>query len=353
MSWTNEAKTVAIARVAAELQIPLARRADLAWCPACNHRGHGSARTFATKSGDRWKCHRCNASGDVVDLVAVALTGEPLPRGHSQAAEEVRDWFASRGWCSAAEDRPAPVRREVPRTPPPGAEAKQELPPPPRAEVLALLQSCGLASEDPEVSAWLERRLGDGARDRRGLVGALPRDVVQPGWAKWRVGDGPRKVWRPWAELGYRVILPMFGPDGLAYSVRARHVGTPSPDDPKALPPIGCGYRGLVMACRVARMMLARGERPRSCRGPFHLVVTEGEPAFLMWCMSSKVDAVLGVVSGSWTAELAARIPDRTHVTIATDHDKKGELYASKIVSSLQGRCRLARWSPPRELTPA
>jgi hypothetical protein len=53
--------------------------------------------------------------------------------------------------------------------------------------------------------------------------------------------------------------------------------------------------------------------------------------------------AVLGIVNGSWTEEIAARIPDGTRVVVRTHSDGAGDDYAAKIVHSLSARCSLSR----------
>jgi len=48
-------------------------------------------------------------------------------------------------------------------------------------------------------------------------------------------------------------------------------------------------------------------------------------------------------VSGSWSAAIAARIPNGSHVVIATDNDAAGDKYAEIIAASLSGRVYLER----------
>ena len=79
------------------------------------------------------------------------------------------------------------------------------------------------------------------------------------------------------------------------------------------------------------------------------LVVAEGVPDFLSWTTTCPVadesaPAILGVASGSWTSDLAARVPDGTRVVIATHHDGAGHRYAQTIAGTLAGRCEVRRW---------
>ena len=211
--------------------------------------------------------------------------------------------------------RPAPVR-------------------PPHAEVAALLDACVRASDDREVSAWLESR-GLDADDvsRRDLVRALPRGVEVPSWA------------RRWHWSGHRAIMPLVGADGVTRSVRARSVrGAP----PKAQSPAGCELRGLVLA-DVRGVDLLRGEpwaiASAASRG---LAIAEGEPDYLALAADRPVcdrasPAVLGIVAGSWTDEIAARIPDGARVTVLCDDDPTGRRYSDQICAALASRCVVMR----------
>lgn len=354
MSWIEQAKRVALTRVATELGIELARRNNLAWCPSCQSRKHGSANTYRRRDGvERWKCHRCHAGGDAIDLAAVVLTGEALSRGRSAASAQVQAWFAARGWCRSDNDQP--TRPAKPTCPPPGREIEPVKPPPPQEEVLGLLRCCRPISRDGVVRGWVEQRLGRkiaDAVDGRGIIGALQHTVV-PTWA-WMGNPA-----RPWPELEYRAIFPLYDRLGAIRSVRARRV-VPG-DGPSAVPPRGHGCASLVMANRLAREVLEHGRAPAwwDAASRFQLVIAEGETDFLAWSAAALLNdfpdapsAVIGIYSGSWSdigdgSMIAERFPDRTDVLIATDHDPAGERYAKKIARSFIGRARIRRWFPP------
>jgi DNA primase len=123
--------------------------------------------------------------------------------------------------------------------------------------------------------------------------------------------------------------------------------------------PKGYDKAKLVFACPFARLVLKHGAKPSwwaDDAPTFRVVVAEGEIDFLT-CAADASDAnehaaaVLGVTSGSWTAELAARVPDGAVVVVATDDDKGGEAYARRIVDTLAprmraGRVSVERWKP-------
>ena len=319
--WFEDAKRVSLAAVAAEVGIRAGRR-GLDRCPACDA-GDG-VRVHA--GGARWHCHHCQADGDAVDLVSLVVAGA---RVGSQTMPLVRDWYAERGWCEAEAGRV--VQRVAPR---PAVERQVEQvasEPPPAAEVAALLRGCRPVDEDSACSAWLRRRGLRDAAPRRVAAGRLAlalREGVGAPWA-WYGRWG-------WSEIGYRLIVPMFAADGSVVSVRARSVAaTPRQGSPKALPPAGYSVRGCVMASPVARRMLS------GAAWPADVVVVEGEPQWLAACLQWPERAVVGVVAGSWTPEIAERVPRGASVVLVTDHGDRqgnGDRYAERIADTLHGR---------------
>lgn len=317
--WFEDVKRVSLAAVAAEVGIRVGRR-GLDRCPACDA-GDG-VRVHA--GGARWHCHRCGADGDAVDLVSLLVAGA---RVSAQTMPLVRDWYAARGWCEAETGRV--VQRVAPRPPVERQVEQVASEPPPAAQVVALLRGCRPVDEDDACAAWLRRRgLGEVA-PRRVAAGRLA--FALRGGAPWARYGG-----RGWAEIGYRLIVPMLDARGAVVSVRARSIeATPRQGAPKALPPTGYSVRGCVMASPVARRMLA-GEA-----WPADVVVAEGEPQWLAACLAWPERAVLGVVAGSWTPEIAARVPRGTSVVLVTDHGDRtgaGDRYAERIGETLRGR---------------
>jgi hypothetical protein len=75
------------------------------------------------------------------------------------------------------------------------------------------------------------------------------------------------------------------------------------------------------------------------------VIITEGAPDFLTvathYGCTEYAPAVLGVVSGSWSDELAARIPTECRVVVRVHRDEAGAKYLAAIRRSLSGRCRV------------
>ena len=74
------------------------------------------------------------------------------------------------------------------------------------------------------------------------------------------------------------------------------------------------------------------------------VVICEGVPDWIKAATSwsdgaEDVPAVFGIVAGSWTPEIAARVPTRTRVVICTHDDPAGDRYAAQIAETLRERC--------------
>jgi transposase-like protein len=107
-SWLAQAQRVSLERVAVELGIKRTRDDRLGPCPACHettrsHRDDRLGPLFVIRHGTRWKCDRCDAKGDALDLVSFA----ELERAFDEeAAPFIRTWYAVRGWCEASPEVP-------------------------------------------------------------------------------------------------------------------------------------------------------------------------------------------------------------------------------------------------------
>lgn len=264
----------------------------------------------------RAKCFACGATGDAFGLVAarygldcrsdfpeVLLLAAELGGLHELAAE-------LRG------ERPR-AERELP--PMPAPEPTREHPDP--AEVADLWSSCLTISAEGECGVLLARR---GLSPGRELARAA-RDTPQP-WARFQG--------QTWASAGYRLILPLYDPNGAMASVRAWRVT--EGDGPKRLPPAGRLSAGLCLASPNALRM----------SGVVSLLVAEGEPDYLTLCQRYPGVPVIGVLSGAWTQAWADSVPFGSEVTLHTHHDDAGDRYAAQITATLKGRAIVRRSEP-------
>lgn len=363
--WIDAAKAVAVEAVAGELGLEVRRHA-FGPCPGCGAERRGGAdRRPPCGFRDGWSCFRCDARGDALDLVARVVGGARLRELTPERMAEVRAWYAARGWCEPALGGPAaPVA--VRRAPPAPAEPPPAYPP--AAEVAALWAACTPLDRasfyDPAVP-WLENaEHGRGLSCRElaalDLARAMPRDPDAhpwPSWIPWLALD--RAAWL----RRYRLAVPMYDATGALRSLRFRAVtaerevvdGTlrwrrmEVEDRVKALAPKGSTVRGLALADPVGRALLA-GEFA-SAPWDGWVTVTEGEPDLWTWSTrqrrgmppDARTWAMLGVVNGSWTAELAARVPSGAKVALRTHADAAGDAYAERIRGTLAERCEVRR----------
>lgn len=288
MTWLDDLRSRDLRAVVVELGGDAgAARGRPGPCPSCQAR---DVAVWAGREGEqRWTCHRCLAGGDVVDLVAYALTGERY-----QGQAEVRTW-AGEAVIPAAPPVPPPSR-------------------PPLQEVMDLLSRCQ-AGGDGET--WIR---GRGLRGElpSGCLGTLPSYTQQrlpmPTWAACGGQD--------WQTSGHRYLIPLCDGEGTVLSVRARRgdegKGT------KSLPPSGHSVKGLWMASRWGRAQLAADALWRGT-----VVLVEGEPAWLLavahW--EPRGVLVLGFFAGSCQASTRARLAQASSVLVAVDDDPAGRRY--------------------------
>jgi len=183
----------------------------------------------------------------------------------------------------------------------------------------------------PEVADWVRLR-GFEPEQLDGLARALPTGAQLPDWCRFK---GKR-----WSDSGHQLVVLMHDATGKPEGLHARSVRPDAPKGEKAGAMAGMETRGLVMANDVGRYLLQHTPWV-----PVDVVVSEGEPDWLTACTAwaSKGErACFGIVAGSWSAELASRIPANSRVTVRTHNDKDGDKYAAAILETL-GHCRVLR----------
>jgi len=257
-----------------------------------------------------------------------------FPKVLCRAAELVGCWDVVddiEGRETKREAKPLPVQ-SVP------VEVERTYPDP--KEIANLVGQCVTCDSDRGVWDWLKGRgLNAFAVAVRDLAYALPEDATLPFWAKYRG--------KTWVELGHRLIVPLFDSEAQVRSVRAGRIV--DGESPKRLPPSGHKASGLVMLDSMGREAFRLGAWPSWATGESRFVVCEGEPDFLCWAThNNKLNecpkhAVIGIYSGSWCDDIAARIPDGSKVAIWTDADDAGDKYAAIIRKSLEHRCSVIR----------
>ncbi len=359
-------------------------------CPSCgaDRAGSGSSDRrppVALSRDGLWHCHRCKAGGDLVALLAYrALHGIPSDFDGWQRLQAIAHGY---GWCEAPEERAqrrgrARGQRTAQRRP----TAPVELPPMPTSpwveeeppayldpeELSALWGRLPRVGDVPAAVAYLEgRRIPANRVEDLDLARVLTDD--EDDLPAWVTGS-----WARWTEQNQGaplLVVPLVDPLGVPRGMLAR---TTAPDAVNGKSRAVTGYqrRGLVMACPFARNLLANG-RPSwwSKASPLRVVVTEGETDFLTlatwWTGADEhAPATLGVFGGSWSPELADRIPEGARVVCRTDDDEAGCKYArghsnpdepaapGSMLGMLSARGvrwsdRPRRWRPERDGAPA
>lgn len=295
----------------------------------CLLHGERTASCSVTNGPDgtvRFKCFGCQGSGDALTLIAAAR-GLDLKSQFKlvlETAAEIgglwRELEELRG--NASDDaRQQPERRPLPAPPP-------ERDYPDAAALKALWEASSSVADDRFARAELEKRgLDPASVAATDLARIIPTDFKLPNWARYRG--------MTWNHTGHRMIVLVYDAEGAARSVRAWRIH--DSDGPKRLPPGGHKASQLVLANRHAVAML----RGRRSGGP--IVVTEGEPDWLVRTMATPWAPVIGIGSGSWHDGFAARIPYGSEVVVRTHRDEAGDRYAQAVIESLKMRAHVHR----------
>jgi len=272
-----------------------------------------------------WKCHSCDASGDVLSLVA-AVRGLSLRTDFRgvlvESARLAGLWGVVRELeTGEAGDAAPPISIPAPTLPQAAPESPRTYPGTPESFWGHLRP---VATVELVADYLRGRAIDPDVVDDRDLARVIPERGELPVWARYQG--------RSWRETGHRLIVPMFDADGELRSVRAWRIV--DGESPKRLPPAGHKASGLVMADQWALAWL-RGQR-----APKRIVVAEGEPDFCVWAtrLNDPSLALVGIVSGSWGDAFAARVPIGCRVDVRTDADEAGARYMTEIAASLKRR---------------
>lgn len=272
------------------------------------------------------RCHGCGQSGDALSLVA-AVYGLSLREDFPDVLRAAAD-IAARWDIREEIDGKKPIEHR-PAPPAPAPEPERDFPS--RAEVLALWEGAGHVSGDVDALAWAKGRGLSALRiDGAEVARVVKASAELPRWARYQGSS--------WTATGHRLLVPMVDPEGDIRSVRGCRII--DGDSPKRLPPGGHKASALIMACPIAVAML------RGTFKPARVVVSEGEPDFMLWASKTGIAATarIGIVSGSWTMAFANKFEPGVEVIVRTDPDDAGDRYANEIGPTLQRRgCHVRR----------
>lgn len=293
-------------------------------CPVHQERTPSCSVTRGPDGTIRVRCFGCDFTADALGLIAVV-------RG-IDARSEFRELLIEACHVGGlhhieAEILAGEARPDRPAPPP----LPEPLPPPefaPADEVRALWDTAIPVTDDTDASGYLvRRRIDPDAVEAAKLLRVLPCGAALPRWARF---SGLF-----WTATGHRMLARLWGAQGQLVSLRAWRIT--DGDSPKRLPPAGHRCSGHVLANRIAVGMLLGRVRPR------RIIVAEGEPDHVVDSLRYPSDAVIGLGSGWWTPELAARVPSGCRVVIRTDPDDAGERYAEQVARTLGDRVEVWR----------
>ena len=226
---------------------------------------------------------------------------------------------------------------------------------PPQDQVEQLWDAASSILVVPDALSWLMRPPMVGGRGFRratvnriadtDLARALPPGIALPDWARSR--------WGSWLESKHLVIVPLYDECGVFRSLRARRVIAHT-KSPKTLATSSFTCSGLVFADHFARQVIESGKAPEwMADRTLEILIAEGDPDYLVrasrWAENEHSPAVIGIFSGSWSPELAARVPTAARVFIETHDDETGDKFAKEIHASLADRCDVFRVQPHTE----
>lgn len=292
-------------------------------CPAHGDRTPSCSVTRGRDGTIRFKCHGCQATGDLLTLVAIVHDLD-LRTDFRAVLLEAATLGGLHHVVAELNDR----KPYEPRALPPLPEPEPERDYPPLPEVEALWGLAGSVAADPVAGGHLVGR-GLDARlvESLGLARAIPAGATVPTWARYRG--------KAWSDSGHRLLVPVVDAKGDVRSVRSWRVEGDAAA--KRLPPSGHKATGLALANGRARALL------RAPASPKQIVVVEGEPDFLSAAITWPTRPILGVLSGTWSEEFAARIPTGSEVIVMTHNDRAGDRYAEQIIGTIKTRAVVRR----------
>ena len=293
-------------------------------CPAHAENTPSCSVTIGPDGTVRVRCFGCGFTGDALTLISVARDIGLREGFRDVLVEGCRLWGLHSLEAEILDGRRSPAR-PPPAPPPP--------PPPPRTfppsdEVRAVWDAALSPLKDREASDYLRSRgISPQKAGRAQLLRVVPADASLPRWARYR-GES-------WTRTGHRLLARLWSSSGELVSLRAWRFG--EGDSPKRLPPAGHRCSGHVLANKPALAMLLGKWRPE------RIVVVEGEPDHVALALKWQSDAVLGIGSGWWTDDVAARVPDGCRVLAWTDQDDAGRRYTLTIAKSLGDRATVTQ----------
>lgn len=298
------------------------------------------------RDGKGWRCFRCDASGDALELATLRWTGQRVRDLTAEQRAEVQGKAAALGWCAAPGSTAAPAgptvrlqgaaARKAAQASDPGwtvrklgAQAPQQAQPPPTGAgpwdwQPDLPERCAAQLWQPEGAQVLAYLQGRGFREA----------TLQ----HWQVGahllrDSAGKV------VAQFVALPVLRHDGQCVGMRFRSVPGPC----LYCSGQGCSrckgkgeVRKVYLRCQGQASTLF-GAHQLDGDADSEVIITEGELDVLaLWQYGLQQNVVSGTAgAGTWAEEWLDALEPYRHFVIAYDNDDKGHEGAGKVAKAL------------------
>ena len=334
-------------------------------CPLHGERSPSFTIGGGSGGPDSWFCFGCQAGGGDALSLLMAVQGLAFTDAVGELASSygivIPDTYKAPG--GRRPGRPRPSLAKPPKRPPvaPGELVRSlEEAAAHRATAARFWRWCEPLLGDDEAYAYLVAARGFSSEDLADIQAEGLARVVPSYWTLEGAWPWANALGRHWSN-GWRLVVPRYDARGRLASVQGRwcRMGADgpiqAPEGRKSTSPHqgrgGPPGRGTVMACTMGRLVLERGQE----LAPLTVKVAEGETDWLALASGAGYSkllrgnaghspppceaAVLGVLSGAWSAELAARIPTGSTVELLTDPDGAGTRYADAVRQTLAHRC--------------
>lgn len=346
MAWIEEVKErVNVVAAAEAVGLRQTRGSGLAPCPSCKTEQRGSddrrGPVGTRPDGQGWRCFRCDATGDQIDMLALGWLGGRMRELTPEQRTQLRDRCSTQGWCSLEDTHrsSAPAVRkmqEVGRKPAQTPQPQQPTP-----------QSGGPFGWRPEMpdecvaAMWSD----DGAQVLAYMQG---RGFSEETLRHWRVGAHLIRA-SDGRVLEQYVALPVLDAKGIAMNMRFRSV-------PGAC--LRCAGAGCDR-CKAGQVKKVYLRCPGAATTMFgvhqldgdpssEVIITEGEMDVLaLWQYGLRANVVTGTAgAGTWLDEWLDTLEPYRSFLIAYDADDAGEQGAQALSVKL-GRERCSRVKLP------
>ena len=342
--WISDVKSRAkISVLAPSLGLTVGRMNSIGPCPCCNEARRGDRDARGPIGFDRppgtWKCYRCEAKGDVLDLISCVRFGDRLSAIDAESKSAIRAWCEREGLATG--DTRSPVRMVRPK------QTRTRPAPRRKTDTPARSGSGFFDWKDGEVERCVETLWSDsGVEVRRYLTDV--RRFSEQTIRDWSLGAKLRTVGGKVVERW--LTIPLRDDSGITSSIRFRSVD----GDCLRCEGSGCEHckDGKVRkAYRVAKgqTLPLFGSHLLGANVSKPVIILEGElDVIAAWEYGYRSNVVSGTSgASSWSDDWLDLIEQYRSFILLYDDDSAGAEGAKKV-ADLLGPYRCSRTRLPR-----